>query len=223
MNRNNSEISLNISFPLPEERVFRSSSVSKILELIVNNPHQEFSISQIKEITNKGSSGIHKGIEILYSLDLIKKRKEGRKVLISVNRERVDKPDDPIFRVPQEEFRDPIREIKQQIIEKVEYVAGILVFGSVARGEADRASDIDLFVLVEDDLTEARKKASEISSDLQDRNINGERYNFELLVESQESALKRGEDIRNILSEGVVLHNSKALENLKEEIFNGSK
>lgn len=220
MNQKNEKILINISFPLPEEKIFRSGSVPKILELLINNPHQEFSISQLEEITNKGTSGIHRGIDILEALDLIKKRKAGKKILISINRERVDKPNDPIFAIPQDNFRDPIRKIKQEIINNIDYVAGVLVFGSVARGEADRASDIDLLVLVEDNLTSARRKTSELVSELQTREINGERYEFEVLVESDESAKKRGDNIRNIFSEGIVIHNSKTLEKLKEDIFN---
>lgn len=39
---------------------------------------------------------------------------------------------------------------------------GVLVFGSVARGEAGRKSDIDVFVLVNGDRTTARQVVSSV-------------------------------------------------------------
>ena len=46
--------------------------------------------------------------------------------------------------------------------------SALLVFGSVARGEADRQSDIDVWILIDDndDLLQARRAATEIAVDL---------------------------------------------------------
>jgi predicted nucleotidyltransferase len=213
------EISLRLQFPLPDDKVFRYQSVEEILEVLVNNPHQEFSVSQLGEITSQGGGSLSGGIEVLKSLDLIEIRESGKKSMISINRERVEKPDDPVFSIPQDSFREPVMEFKQKALSRIDYVAGIIVFGSVARGEADRASDIDILIVVEDSLTPARRKASELASELQEIEIEGQRYEFEVLVESTESAGKRGDKMRNIFSEGIVLHNSKTLEKLKEEVF----
>lgn len=221
MNGNeDSSISIRIAFPLPDEKIFSSESVSEILELLINNPHQEFSISQIQRVIERGSSSTNKGIDILEALDLIKIRKKGKKYLISINREKIKKPDDPIFSISQESFRDPIREFKQEILDKVDYVAGIIVFGSVARGEADRASDIDMMIIVEDDITSARRKITDIVSQMENRKIENERYEFEAMVESPDSIKKRGKKVRNIFSEGIVLHKTKALDEVKEVVFN---
>lgn len=209
-----------ITLPLPEKKVFGSESVSEVLELLVNNPHQEFSKSQLQRITDRGWSSIQKSIEILEALDLVKIREDGKKNMISINSEKIDKPDNPIFSIPQDSFREPVRKFKERVLDEIDYITGIIVFGSVARGEADRASDIDVLVIVEDDLTSARRKVTEISSDLEKEEIDGQRYEFEALVESVESTEKRGKRIRNIFSEGIVLHKTKTLENLKEKIFN---
>ncbi|QGA80523.1 nucleotidyltransferase domain-containing protein [Candidatus Nanohalobium constans] len=219
MGDGNEVASVRIDLPLPDERVFSSGSVSEILELLVNNPYQKFSKSQLQELTGRGWSSTQKGVEVLGSLDLITTEVEGKKNLISLNTEKVDKPSDPIFSIPQDSFREPVRRFKEEVLGEVDYVAGILVFGSVARGEADRASDIDVLVIVEDDLTSARRQVTNVVSELEEKEIGGQRYEFEALVESVETTEKRGERIRNIFSEGLVLHRTKKLENLKEAVF----
>lgn len=59
--------------------------------------------------------------------------------------------EDPFIEIPQEEFRTPLRRFVGRTTEEVGSIAGIVRFGRVARGEADRASDIDLFVLIDID------------------------------------------------------------------------
>jgi predicted nucleotidyltransferase len=64
----------------------------------------------------------------------------------------------------------------------------VVLSGSVARGEADRASDIDVEVIVENDLLEARRDLQEVRKEIENRRFDGDRYNIQLLVESVESA-----------------------------------
>lgn len=219
MGDNNEASSVCIDLPLPDERVFSSESVSEILELLVNNPYQEFSKSQLQELTGRGWSSTQKGVKILESLNLVDTKVEGKSNLISLNTGRVEKPSDPVFSIPQDSFREPVRRFKEKVLSEVDYVAGVLVFGSVARGEADRASDIDILVVVEDELTSARRKVTDIVTELEEEGIEGDRYEFEALVESVETTERRSERIRNIFSEGLVLHRTKKLEKLKEDVF----
>lgn len=219
MKEDNEAVSISIDLPLPEQRVFSSETVPEILELLVNNPYQEFSKSQIQELTGRGWSSIQTGVDVLESLHLVDLRVEGKKNLISLNTEKVDKPSEPIFSIPQDSFREPVRRFKEKVLSEVDYVAGVLVFGSVARGEADRASDIDILVVVEDELTSARRKVTDIVTELEEEGIEGDRYEFEALVESVETTERRSERIRNIFSEGLVLHRTKKLEKLKEDVF----
>lgn len=94
-------------------------------------------------------------------------------------------------------------------------------FGSVARGEADRVSDIDLFVLVDDDdeLVAARRTISSIKSDLEAESIDGQRYEFEVFVESADSARRRDEDLQPVFQEGVELYSTGTLQQVKQNIF----
>ncbi|WP_204357344.1 nucleotidyltransferase domain-containing protein [Halogeometricum borinquense] len=110
-----------------------------------------------------------------------------------------------------------------RVVDTVPSVAGVVCFGSVARGEADRVSDIDVFVLVEndDELVTARRTVSDVKRDLEADPIDGQRYGFEVFVESVESARKRGADLQPILKEGVPLYETEALDELTGEPFRG--
>jgi predicted nucleotidyltransferase len=103
------------------------------------------------------------------------------------------------------------------------------VFGSVARGEADRRSDIDIWILVDsnDELLQARRAATDIGVTLGEQQFgdDGHRYEFEVLVESVESALSHGQEsdgIDEVIAEGVVIENSSALERVKDAVLGGS-
>jgi hypothetical protein len=92
-----------------------------------------------------------------------------------------------------------------------------VLFGSVARGAADRLSDIDCFVLVEEEQALAQQTAHELTSHLGEERFRGDRYTFHVLVESVASARKHGEQLQEIFAEGLTLVDSSALRQLKTE------
>ncbi len=221
MNEEKSGRGVFIDVPLPEEKVFRSKAVSEILELLSKNPFQEFSKSELTRLTGFDGGSLKIGIETLEALDLIEKKEEGRRKLVSINQERLEMPENPLMSIPQKEFRKPVRKLKQKLMEEMNYIAGIMLFGSVARGEADRKSDIDVLVVVEDRLMEARRMMTDVVAELEEEKINGERYGFEVLVEDVESIKNRSQKLVEIFSQGIILYKTKKLEDLKEEVLHG--
>jgi predicted nucleotidyltransferase len=213
---------VSIPIPLPEDHVFRYEAMDDILTLLYRNPHQEFTVSQLREVTGHGGKTVNNSIQLLDELDLIRTRREGKKKLVSINRERINKPDDPILKIPQEEFRTPVREFVENVkTEQEDNLVGILVFGSVGRGEADRASDIDIQVIVEEDLVQSRRVIQDVRQEIEDRRFNDERYKLQVLVESVESAENYGEKLHEIFSEAVTVYSTNRLEELREVILNG--
>lgn len=67
---------------------------------------------------------------------------------------------DAIWKIPQQDFRPIVKRIRARILDLVDDVEAIAVFGSVARGEADRESDIDLLV-IHDDAMEVQRHLNE--------------------------------------------------------------
>ncbi|MDI6643280.1 MAG: nucleotidyltransferase domain-containing protein [Candidatus Hodarchaeaceae archaeon] len=74
-----------------------------------------------------------------------------------------------IDEIPQEKFRGPLKELAEKAAEITDAILEMVVYGSVARGEADSRSDIDVFVLlcrpldadVEDELLGLARSISE--------------------------------------------------------------
>lgn len=210
-----------IQFPLPDQRLFRNQAAEDILLLLLRNLHTEFTVTEIRNITGGGGDTVQTALEVLEAANLIGTRKDGRRKLISANRDLFHNPDDPLLSIPQEKFRDPVKAFLDKI-EKVEVeIVGVILFGSVSRGEADRASDIDLQIIVESDLTKARRELHDVRQEVEDQKFEGERYELHLLVESIKSAESYCEELKEIFSEGIKLKHTEKLEEVQEAVFNG--
>lgn len=211
-----------ITLPLPDNQIFRYEAADDVLELLSRNPHRAFSVTELRETTGHGGKSVDNAIKILDSLDLIRKEREGRSSLVEINQERLQKPDDPFFEIPQEEFRKPVRAFLQKAKEtQRDNLVGIILFGSVARGQADRASDIDIQAIVENDLTKARRELQDVRQEVENQTFDGNRYEIQLLVESVETAENYGEKLREIFSQGIKLHSTDELGRLEEVIIGG--
>ncbi|MFB6187973.1 MAG: nucleotidyltransferase domain-containing protein [Halobacteriaceae archaeon] len=211
-----------LPIPLGEDKVFRNQATDDILELLYRNPHEEFGVRQLREITGHGAQTVDTALTLLEQLDLIETRREGNKKLISINRDRVQKPDDPILEIQQEEFRNPVKAFYDNVKENQgSNLVGIILFGSVARGEADRASDIDIQVIVENDLLQSRREIQDIRQEIEESKFGGERYEFQVLVESIETAEQYGEKLQEVLSEAITIYSTDQLEELRQVILNG--
>lgn len=216
---------LHVPFPFGGEQVFRYAAMEDVLELLIRNPFREFTVRQLREVTKNGSKTTTRAVDLLQQLDLVRADTSGRSRNVRLNRDRVTIPDEPVFAVPQDEFREPVREFADRARAEVPSVSALVVFGSVARGEADRRSDIDIWVLVEDDdLLQARRATTEIVVELEETRFGeaGNRYEFEVLVESVESAVSHGDaddGLDDILAEGIVIEDSDRLEAVKDVVL----
>jgi predicted nucleotidyltransferase len=191
-----------------------------ITELLYRNPHEEFGVRQLREVTGHGAQTVDTAIKLLEQVELIQTRREGNRKLISINRNRIHKPDDPILEIPQEEFRTPIKTFVDKVEkDQQDNLVGILLFGSVARGEGDRASDIDIQVIVEEDLLESRRRVQDIRQEIEEQKFDGQRYELQVLVESVETAEDYGEKLQEIFSEAITLYRTDKLDELRKVIL----
>lgn len=161
---------------------------------------------------------VNGAVNALETVDLITVHREGRSNQIEINGTKLYKPDDRITLVPQTEFQQPIREVVTRLVETIGSDIGVVLFGSVARGNADRASDVDLFVVVPENRMEAQRNAHQIEKEIAAERFGGDRYEFHIVVETQESAPKH-DRISDVLTEGITLRVSDALEAVKQEVF----
>ncbi|WP_254864145.1 nucleotidyltransferase domain-containing protein [Halovivax gelatinilyticus] len=210
-----------LRLPLPDEQVFRYGAMDDIVEILARNPTEEFSNRELQRLTDYGGPSVSKALSLLEAMGLVIEKDAGNRTLYRIDERRLRGSDDPLLQIPQAEFREPLRRFVERATAEVPSVVGILCFGSVARGEADRASDVDVFVLVgeDEDPVSARRTVSDVAGDLQTEAIDGDRYEFEVFVESPESARRRGADLRPILQEGTPLVESETLRRVTRDVF----
>lgn len=218
-------ISICVDVPSPGNgTVFRIEAADKILRLLADAHETEFTIPDLVDATDVSRSTVWRAVELLESISAVRIRETPQRNYVSIHPERLQK-DDPIIAIEQPEFREPIREFVDRIAEAfdatddVEAFVGVIVFGSVARGEADRRSDIDLFVIVRGDRTTARRTVTEIVADLETKRFEGERYEFEPYVETTESATRARTKIQEIFQEGITVYGSDRLQDLRSEVL----
>ncbi|MFC3960208.1 nucleotidyltransferase domain-containing protein [Halovivax cerinus] len=212
---------VSLRLPLPDEQVFRYGAMDEIVEILVRNPSASFSNRELQRLTGYGGPSVSKALSLLEAMGLIVGTDTGNRTLYRIDEHRIHDAVDPLLQIPQAEFREPLKRFVERVTADVHSIAGILCFGSVARGEADRASDIDVFVLVGDgeDPVPVRRTISDVTSALEEESIDGDRYEFEVFVESPETARKRGEALRPILQEGIALVESETLRSVRRTVF----
>lgn len=212
-------MSIDLPLPVPEGRLFRHAATSDILRLLAANPHAAFGVRDIRRATGHSPSSVTDAVDLLDATELVTVTHDGNRKLARINRDRLSDPDDPILRIPQAEFRDPVRALVDRLTDALAAVRGVVLFGSVARGEADRRSDVDCFVLVAEDRALAQRTAHEVADDLADERFGGDRYEFQVLVESPETARQHGDRLRDIFAEGLALVDTETLRDLRSEVL----
>lgn len=126
----------------PEDRIFRYQAMQDILHQLVNNPFEQFTQQELATITGADVSTISRSIDLLEQLGVLVVM-EGKPRHISMSQDHLQRSDS-LFAVPQAEFREPIQAFLNELqtcVETGEHMAdlvGVVLFGSVARGTADR-------------------------------------------------------------------------------------
>jgi len=212
-----------LDFPFPEERVFRYQAMQDILHHLLNNPFEELTQQELASITGSDVSSVSRSLDLLEQLGVVDVS-EDRPARIALDEDHLRRPE-PVFAIPQSEFRKPIQayldrlETRLEETGAVEEVVAVVLFGSVARGEADRRSDIDLLVIADGEHTHGRRVCASLARDIEEQSFDGHRYEFEVLVETPETAVSHGEELQEIFDQGLVLDSSDQLKALRQKIY----
>lgn len=219
----NTEAGARISLDIPAQdtRLFKSQAVHDVLSFLSRYHADEFSITELADAVDYSRPTITKAVDTLVANDLITDRRDGNTRLTQVNRERLSRPDDPLLQIPQAEFHAPVRTAVEQLVEQLDTVIGIVLYGSVARGTADRRSDIDLWVLVEQDRMTNQRTANTIRQDLEDQEFDTGRYAYEIDVEALPAVPNYTEELQEILSDGIVIRDTEKFDTVREMVFHG--
>ena len=206
-----------LPIPTPDPNLFRHTATDDLLQLLLDNPYEQFTIRELGRLTDNAAQSVKRAVDVLEANGLVVVEAEGNRRLVGINRTRVTKPDDSVLRIPQPEFQGPVRAALGRIRDELAEVHGVLVFGSVARGQADRQSDIDLWVLAGDRADQHR--ANELAKALGQKQFDGDRYEFQILVETLESARSHGDRLEDVFADAITLEDSDTLHDLKHEVM----
>lgn len=207
-----------ISVPAANPSLFKHKATDDILRLLVDVPNETFTIRELSRLTDHSVYAVKSAVDVLADNGIVSAEPEGNKRPVSINRARVTKPEDPVLRIPQPEFHEPVRAALGRIQNELDDVRGALVFGSVARGRADRQSDIDLWVLV-GEWNGAQHRANELAKRLGQERFAGDRYEFQILVESEDAARGYADRLEEIFTDAITLRDSETLREIKQEVL----
>jgi predicted nucleotidyltransferase len=219
MSGGGARISLNV--PAQDASLFKSQAVHGVLSFLSRYHTDEFSITELADAVDYSRPTITKAVDTLVANDLVIDRRDGNTRLVQINRERLSRPDDPVLQIPQAEFHAPVRTAAEELVERLDDVIGLVLYGSVARGTADRRSDIDLWVLVAEDRMANQRTANKIRQDLEAQEFDTGRYAYEIDVEALPAVPNYTEELQEILSGGIVIHDTEKFDTVREMVFHG--
>lgn len=207
-----------LSIPVTRSEIFGHSATADILSVLADNPDTGYGIRELGRAVDTTHKSVSDAVDDLEANDLVTTTHHGPKRIVEINTERLGKPSDPVLSIPQAEFHGPIRALLTGLTDRVDGLHGVVIFGSVARGDTDRQSDIDCFVLVEEHQATAQKCAHELVDELQDRRFDGDRYTFQVLVESVETAAQYGDGLCEIFVDGITIYDSLEFKELRHGV-----
>lgn len=212
---------ITIDIPPPDDGLFRSDAVGDVLLFLARHHDEAFSITELAESVGFSRPTITKTVDVLSRNDLVVEERAGSRRMVGINPERLSLPNDPYLQIPQAEFHEPVKAAAERLIEELDGVLGVVLYGSVARGEADRRSDVDLWVLVRTDRMSNQRRANRVREGLEDDEFDSDRYAFEIDVEALRAVPNYVDELRDVLRDGIALHRTAEFDAVREMVLRG--
>ncbi len=202
--------------PANDPDLYGYGAVDDVLLFLSRHRYDRFTPGELAEWIDFSEMTIRRAVDVLAKNDLVEYKPEGNRKPVQINRSRLSVPDDPILRISQEEYHQPVRAAVDELTAELEGVLGIVLYGSVARGEADRRSDVDLWVVVRGERGTAQRAANRIKDELEERRFDGDRFAFDIAVESVDSVPSFTDDVREIVRSGINVYRTDDFEKLRD-------
>ncbi|WP_179235184.1 nucleotidyltransferase domain-containing protein [Halorubrum ezzemoulense] len=209
-------VSISVPIPAADADLFKSKATNDILLFLTNHRFKQFSQREVADQIGHSQQTVRRAINTLVENELVVESPENNQRLVQINRERLAIPDDPLLRIPQPEFQKPVKVAVDELTGRLDGVIGIVLYGSVARGEADRRSDIDLWVLTTNDRAPNQREANAVGRDLEDAEFDGNRYAYDIDVEAVQAIPTYTEDVREIVVSGIPIYSTTKFETVEK-------
>ncbi|WP_232685682.1 nucleotidyltransferase domain-containing protein [Halobacterium zhouii] len=214
--------SISLSIPAPNQELFKHKATDDVLLFLTNHRFSRFSLREVANQIGHAQQTVRRAADTLVDNGLVVESPDGNQRLVQINRSRLSIPDDPILRIPQPEFQAPTKAAVDELVSHLDGVVGVILYGSVARGEADRRSDIDLWVLTQGERTANQREAHAIARDVEGMEFDGNRYAYDIDVEAVQAVPTYLEDIQEIVVSGIPVYKTDNFEIVENLLLEGS-
>ena len=210
-----------VDVPLRDGRLFAGETMSETLFFLIRHRDESFSMAHIAEAVGYTRPPVTKAIDILSNNDLVVEERDGTRRMVHINRDRLALPGDPYLEIPQSEFHAPVKAATERLLDELDGVLAIVLYGSVARGEADRRSDIDLWGLVREERMENQRRANRVRQSLEDETFGGDRYAFEIDIEGLQAVPNYADELGEVLQDGIAVYRTDEFETVRRMVLHG--
>ena len=213
-------VTISLQIPAHDAGLYKSKATDDILLLLSRHRFDAFTIGELATRTENTKPTVARAVDSLKANELVVEDADGNRRLVQINRERLSIPNDPFLRIPQSEFHQPVKTAVDELEGILENLLGIILYGSVARGNADRRSDIDLWVLVSEDRAANQRAVNNLILNLEEQEFEQGRYAYDIDVEDAASVPQYTDDIREIILSGIPLHKTPQFETVEKLLMN---
>ena len=89
--------------------LFKPKATSDVLLFLINHRFSDFSLRELATQTEHSHQSVRRAVNVLSTNDLVVQSHESNQRLVQINRERLSIPDNPILRIPQIEYHQPVK------------------------------------------------------------------------------------------------------------------
>lgn len=214
---------ITVDIPLRDGRLFRGDATDDILLFLTRHHDESFSMTDISKAVDYTRPTTTKAVDVLSNNDLVVEERDGARRLVQINRDRLFRPNEPYLEIPQSEFHAPVKAATEALLNELDGVLAVVLYGSIARGEADRRSDIDLWVLVREDRMGNQRRANQVKQSLEADTFDDNRYAFEIDVEGLQAVPNYADDLQEILRDGIAVHRTDEFDTIRNMVMYGGR
>lgn len=214
-------MSISFSIPAQDPDLFKHKATNDVLLFLTNHRFSEFSLREIANHIDHSQQSVRRAVTVLSANGLVVESPTSNRRLVQINRRRLTVPNDPILRIPQPAFHEPVQTAVEELRDRISGIVGIILYGSVARGDADRRSDIDLWVLTRSGRAESQREANAIARNLEEDEFDGSRFAYDIDVEAVHAVPTYTEDIRNIIVSGIPMYKTSDFDTVENLLLEG--
>ena len=218
--RSGTGITISLQIPAHDAGLYKNKATDDILLLLSRHRFDGFTIGELATRTANTKPTTARAVDLLRANDLVVEESDGNRRLVWINRNRLSVPDDPFLQIPQAEFHQPVKAAVDELEDALENLLGVILYRSVVRGEADRRSDIDLWVLVSENRTASQRAVNDLILDLEEREFERGRYDYDIDVEDVSSVPRYTDDIREIVLSGITVYETSQFETVEKLLLN---